>query len=108
MNDSTLTKDEAIAFFERYGSEFDNGKWANFASLFHEPCLTVRADGSVKRLQSRSDTAVFFENVAASWRSDGYHRFVMKNVDVMSMRRCCALVTFDWEMLNEKGETLKT
>ena len=36
-----------IDFFKRYQFEFDQQNWTSFAALFHEPAMSVRADGSV-------------------------------------------------------------
>jgi hypothetical protein len=92
---------EAIEFFERYRTEFDSCRWTEFTSLFHEPCLTVRGDGTVRYLNSHEDAAPFFESVAQTWREEGYHRFATENFEVLPIGRTGILVTFDWIMLGE-------
>src|SRR5262245_17631214 len=99
--------EEAIAFFERYRMEFDKANWMTFTSLFLEPFVTVRGDGSVKLFQSRGETRKFFETVADAWRGEGYHRFTTTNFEVMPMGRLSRLVTFDWEMLRADGSLLR-
>jgi hypothetical protein len=38
---------DMINFFKRYQFEFDQQNWLNFAALFYEPAMSVRADGYV-------------------------------------------------------------
>lgn len=94
-------KDEAVAFFNQYRAEFDSANWAGFASLFHEPCLTVRGDGSVRAIQSRQKAASFFASVSDAWRLEGYHRFETINLDVLPIGRSGMLATFDWQMFGK-------
>ncbi len=98
---------EAIEFFERYRTEFDNCRWTEFASLFHEPCLTVRGDGTVKHLNSHEDAAPFFESVAQKWRKEGYHRFAMDRFEVLPIGSNGLFVTFDWSMLGKDNVEIR-
>jgi hypothetical protein len=99
--------EEAARFFARYRAEFDNANWPGFASLFHEPCLTVRGDGTVRYLNSRAEAAPFFKTVADAWRREGYFRFTTSNFDVVPIGRNGMLVTFDWEMLDKDDRLIR-
>jgi len=99
--------EEALSLFERYQTEFDNGNWANFAALLHEPFMTVRGDGSVTICHSHAEAQEFFKNVADAWRREGYHRFTTSNFEVIAMGRLSRLVTLDWEMLRADGGLLR-
>lgn len=107
MNASVSLVEEAVCFFKHYCNEFDSANWLGFASLFHEPCLTVRADGAVKHLDSRKEAAPFFQKVSEVWRGEGYDRFATSNFDVFSMGSNGMLVTFDWEMLDKDSRLVK-
>jgi hypothetical protein len=98
---------EATPFFERYRNDFDKCDWDAFSSLFHEPFITVRGDGSVHLLQSRAATRQFFEMVSAGWRREGYSRCATANFEVMSLGKFSALVTFDWDLLRQDGSSLR-
>ncbi len=59
---------DMINFFKRYQSEFEQQNWEVFASLFHEPAMSVRADGSVMVIPSHTEGARLCASVAAYWR----------------------------------------
>jgi hypothetical protein len=99
--------EEALSFFEKYKSEFDQSNWISFTALLHEPFVTVRGDGSVKCCQSHAEAQSFFANVADSWRREGYDHFTTSNFDVIAMGKLSRLVTFDWEMLRADGSMLR-
>lgn len=99
--------EEAVAFFEQYKNDFDNANWVSFASLLHEPFVSVRGDGSVKFCASRGEAQSFFENVADTWRRESYDRFRTSKLEVMIMGKFSRLVTFDWEMLRADGSVLR-
>jgi hypothetical protein len=107
MTAPSLSKQEVVAFFERYGAEFDQRNWAEFVALYHEPSLTVRGDGTVKYFQSRAEAKQFFENVANAWCGEGYHRFAMGNFDVAPIGRRSVLATLDWDLLREDGSLIR-
>jgi hypothetical protein len=107
MTAPSLSKQDVIAFFEDYAARFDKRNWADFVSLYHEPCLTVRGDGTVKFFRSRAHVRQFFEGVANTWRGEGYHRFAVSNFDVMPVGKRSLLATLDWDMLRDDGSVIR-
>ncbi len=99
--------DEMIAFFKNYQYEFDQKNWTNFAALFHEPAMSVRADGSVMLIASHSDGARLYESVSQGWRVEGYARFEMQNFEVWALGKDSRLVSFDWLMLSAQDELIR-
>jgi hypothetical protein len=69
---------DMIDFFKRYQSEFDRQNWVSFAALFHEPAMSVRADGSVMVIPTQADGARLYASVSIAWRAEGYARFEME------------------------------
>jgi hypothetical protein len=98
---------EMINFFKHYQCQFDQQNWVNFAGLFHEPAMSVRADGSVMLIPTHADGERLYESVANSWRAEGYARFEMENFEVLSLGQDSRLVSFDWLMLSEHGELIR-
>ena len=98
---------EMIDFFKRYQFEFDQQNWASFAALFHEPAMSVRADGSVMLIPTHADVERLYESVANAWRAQGYARFEMENFEVLALGQDCRLVSFDWLMLSEGSELIR-
>ncbi len=90
---------DMIDFFKRYQYEFDQQNWASFAALFHEPAMSIRADGSVMVVPSHAEGARLYASVAAAWREQGYVQFAMQNFEVIKLGRDSRLVSFDWLML---------
>ena len=98
---------DMIEFFKRYQSEFDQQNWASFAALFHEPAMSVRADGSVMVIPTHADGARLYASVSIAWRAEGYARFEMENFEVLALGQDSRLVSFDWLMLSEHGELIR-
>jgi ketosteroid isomerase-like protein len=102
------TEQDVASFFDGYAAAFDQRDWPAFVALLHEPVLTVRADGSVKCLQSRAEARHFFETVADSWKNEGYRRFVASNFELTPIGRTSLLATLDWTMIRGDGTVLRT
>jgi hypothetical protein len=98
---------EMIDFFKRYQFEFDQQNWASFAALFHEPAMSVRADGSVMVIPTHADGARLYASVSIAWRAEGYARFEMENFEMLALGQDSRLVSFDWLMLSEHGESIR-
>jgi hypothetical protein len=98
---------DMIDFFKRYQSEFDQQNWASFAALFHEPAMSVRADGSVMVIPTHADGARLYESVSSAWRGEGYARFEMENFEMLALGQDSRLVSFDWLMLSNQGELIR-
>ena len=98
---------DMIDFFKRYQFEFDQQNWANFAALFHEPAMSVRADGSVMLIPTHADGERLYESVANAWRAQGYARFEMEDFEVLELGQDSRLVSFDWLMLSAHGELIR-
>ena len=98
---------DMIDFFKRYQSEFDQQNWVSFAALFHEPAMSVRADGSVMVIPTHEDGALLYASVSSAWRAEGYARFEMENFEVLALGQDSRLVSFDWLMLSNQGELIR-
>ena len=98
---------DMIEFFKRYQSAFDQKNWGTFAALFHEPAMSVRADGSVMVISTHAEGARLYASVAAAWQEQGYAQFEMENFDVMELGRDSRLVSFDWLMLGSDGTLIR-
>jgi len=98
---------EMIDFFKRYQCEFDQQNWASFAALFHEPAMSVRADGSVMLIATHTDGARLYASVSSAWRAEGYARFEAENFEVLSLGQDSRLVSFDWLMLSVEGDLIR-
>ena len=98
---------DMIDFFKRYQFEFDQQNWASFAALFHEPAMSVRADGSVMVIATQADGARLYASVSIAWRAEGYARFEMENFESLALGQDNRLVSFDWLMLSEHGELIR-
>jgi hypothetical protein len=98
---------DMIDFFKSYQFEFDQQNWTSFSALFHEPAMSVRADGSVMLIPTHADGERLYESVANSWRAEGYARFEMENFEVLPLGQDSRLVSFDWLMLSEHGELIR-
>ena len=98
---------DMIDFFKRYQCEFDQQNWASFAALFHEPAMSVRADGSVMVIPTHADGARLYEAVSSAWRAEGYARFETENFEVLALGQDSRLVSFDWLMLSNERELIR-
>jgi hypothetical protein len=96
-----------IDFFERYHFEFDRQNWSAFAALFHEPAMSVRADGSVMFIPTHLEGEHLYESVAAVWRAQGYAWFERQDFEVLELGQDSRLVSFDWLMLAENGALIR-
>jgi hypothetical protein len=98
---------QIIDFFKRYQCEFDQQNWASFAALFHEPAMSVRADGSVMVIPTHADGARLYASVSTAWRTEGYARFETENFEVLELGESSRLVSFDWLMLSNEGDLIR-
>lgn len=98
---------QIIDFFKRYQCEFDQQNWASFAALFHEPAMSVRADGSVMVIPTHADGARLYASVSTAWRTEGYARFETENFEVLELGESSRLVSFDWLMLSDDGDLIR-
>lgn len=94
-------------FFKLYQFEFDQQNWLNFAALFCEPAMSVRADGSVMLIPSHAEGARLYESVASAWRALGYARFETEDFEVLHLGKDSRIVSFDWLMLSAHGELIR-
>jgi hypothetical protein len=107
MTTAELSPGHANAFMERYARTFDECNWPEFISLFNEPALTVRGDGSVKLLSSHSDALSFFQGVSDGWRSEGYAWFSTSDLEVTALGSRSGLLTWNWHMHRADGTVIK-
>ena len=98
---------DARAFLEEYVRAFDSIDGTRIAALYHEPCVTMRGDGSIHCLLSREDLARFFQRVADTYHRDGYRSSRFSNLAVTPIGGRSTLVTVDWELLRQDGSPLR-
>ena len=103
----TSLASEANAFLEEYNRAFASISGDQIAALYHEPCITVRGDGSVHCMQSRTELARFFQDVADTYYRDGYRNGRFSSLEVTPIGERSALITLDWEMLREDGDLIR-
>lgn len=104
---NVLSLEEANTFFTKYTDLFDEENWPDFASLFHEPAMSVRGDGSVHVLASKPEAEAFFHKVSATWRKEGYDNFSISDLHVLPLGTLSGLVTFTWHMNASDGKVIK-
>jgi len=98
---------DARAFLGEYVRAFDSIDGARIAALYHEPCITMRGDGSIHCLLSREDLARFFQGVADTYHRDGYRSSRFSNLEVTAIGARSILLTVDWELLRQDGSPLR-
>ncbi len=98
---------DVIDFFKQYQCEFDQQNWASFAALFHEPAMSVRADGSVMLIPTHAQGERLYASISSNWRAQGYARFEMANFEVLALGQDSRLLSFDWLMLSESDELIR-
>lgn len=98
---------EVHAFLKTYMLAFESLDGAKIATLYHGPCVTVRADGSVHCLQKQEEARAFFETVADTYFREGCRRWRYLDLEVVAIGARSALASLDWEMLREDGSTMR-
>jgi hypothetical protein len=101
---STQLISEARAFLSDYVALWGSDQ---FASLYHAPSVTLRADSSIHCFQSREEIDRFFKGVAQTYHSEGTRRWDIHNLEVVPLGGRSALITLDWEMLREDGSSIR-
>ncbi|MGD9764061.1 MAG: hypothetical protein AB7V27_10135 [Candidatus Binatia bacterium] len=77
------------------------------AALYHTPCVTVRADGSVICLQSPPELERFFQTVADTHYEDGYRSSHCADLEVVPLGTRSVLASVTWSLLRADGSLLK-
>lgn len=95
---------EARAFLSDYVALWGSDE---FASLYHAPSVTLRADGSIHCFQSREEIDRFFKGVAQTYHKEGTRRWNIQDLDVVPLGGRSALISLDWEMLREDGSLIR-
>ena len=95
------------AFFETYTREFDSADGARIADLYHAPSITLRGDGSIHAFQTHEEIRNFFQNVADTYRSEGYRSGRFDNFTAIPIGSRSALATLDWDILREDGSPIR-
>ena len=106
MTDQALTA-EVQGFFEQYNKAFASIDGGRIAALYYMPTVTMRADGSIHCLQSREELARFFQNVADTYRGEGYRDGRFNNLEVIAIGGRSVLATMDWELLRGDGSVIR-
>ena len=72
-----------------------------FASLYHAPSITLRADGSIHCFQSTEEISRFFKGVYETYSREGSRRWKYENLDVVPIGGRSVLVSLDWFMMRD-------
>ena len=99
--------DELRAFFAAYMAAFDVRDGVRIATLYHEPTVTLRGDGSVHCLQSREELAGFFQGVADTYAREGARAWSYTGLEVVPLGGRSALATVDWQMHGADGAVMR-
>ena len=100
-------KDAVKAFLKDYVAAFAANDGARIARLYHEPCVTVRADGSIHSFQSESEMQSFFRGLADTYYRDGCRGWKYENLEVSPLGGRSAVATMDWQMQREDGSAIR-
>src|SRR5262245_17469706 len=95
------------AFLETYTKAFLSVDGAGIAVLYHVPCLTVRADGSVHCPQSREELQSFFQKVADTYHQEGCRGWRYADLEAVALGSTSALASLTWKMLREDGSIIR-
>jgi ketosteroid isomerase-like protein len=99
--------EEAQAFFDRYGRDFDLADWPAFCAHYCEPAFSVRADGTVAVLGNWRAVEQFFSRVWSTWRQEGYGRFSFSDLSVAPVGGQSVLTTLTWHLLRADGSEIR-
>jgi hypothetical protein len=100
--------EDGIKFLlEKYQKAFDTADAAAIADCYHEPCITIRGDGSFHLLEDRASTGRFLADVANSYRKEGMDSGKYSNLEILTMGTKCALATVDWQLLRSDGSVIR-
>lgn len=87
------------SFFQAYAAAFARFDAEEITRFYHDPTVTLRADGSLHLLRGRTDIRNFFEGVLDSaYRPFHFHHGVFHGLEVKSMGARSALVTMEWDL----------
>ena len=107
MDSQTDIHEQVRKFFDFYALQFDECNWPEFIALYCEPALSVRADGSVKLMNTHAEVLEFFRHVSDTWRIEGYSSFATSNLNVKSLGSRSVLATFTWHMQRANGSLIR-
>ena len=100
-------KDAVTAFLKEYIDAFSANDGARIARLYHAPCVTVRADGSIHSFQSDNEIQSFFQRLADTYYRDGCRGWKYENLEVSPLGGRSALATMEWQMQRADGSTIR-
>jgi hypothetical protein len=103
-----LLRPDVQAFVETYTKAFLSVDGAVIAVLYHVPCVTVRADGSVHCLQSREELQSFFQKVVDMYHQEGCRYWHYADLQTVALGSTSALASLTWEMLREDGSIIRS
>jgi ketosteroid isomerase-like protein len=100
-------KQAVEAFLDDYVEAFTANDGARIARLYHAPCVTVRADGSIHSFQTESEAQAFFQRLADTYYRDGCRGWKYENLEVSPLGGRSAVATMDWQMQREDGSAIR-
>ena len=100
-------KDGIRSLLERYREAFDAADARMIAECYHEPCVTIRGDGSFHLLPDKISTQRLLGAVADQYHREGMQRGVYSNLQIQMLGEKCALVTLDWQLLRSDGSVIR-
>lgn len=98
---------ELVQYFSSYAATFDARDWDSFIAHYHQPAMSIRADGTVVLLHNHQQASSFFQSVAEKWRQEGYTHFTTRDFEVCTLGRYSAIVTFTWEMRSADNSIIR-
>ena len=118
MGGSALTK-TLEKFFSDYNVAFRTIDGRRIAPFYHAPCMTLRGDGSFLLLESPPEIEKFFQNVAETYKREGYSDGAFADLDatpiggrtagclVKGRQPCYVLASTDNGLLADTAAILK-
>lgn len=107
MNNMPNLLHEAHGFFKHYGEVFDSGDMQAFSTLFVEPFVSVRADGTVVSMPTHSVAESFFTLALRAWQKEGNRYFNAKDHEITPIGSNSLLVTLTWELLDAERKIIR-
>jgi hypothetical protein len=94
------------AFFENYARMFHEDV-ERFCDLYEFPCTTARLDGTVHRFPTKKDAVGFFTTAKQTYEAEGCRRWAMRELVADQPPSGGAVVTVDWDMLDDGDSPIR-
>jgi ketosteroid isomerase-like protein len=95
------------AFLRDYAAAFAAGEATAVANFYDVPCLTMRADETVRVFPDRRELETFFRKVISAYLGDGMASFDSSPPDLAPMGVGCCGLTCDWNMRRADASVIR-